>query len=115
MIIEQRRAIGTANHVFHAADPVAYTETVRDEYWPEVATSLVVRSLRTHEELAEITTSLRVHARYDGNREEFLGQGETFAQCLMLALGKPGYGHGWYGIRGHGRLWAPRAFALLPA
>jgi hypothetical protein len=107
MLIEQRRTIGTANHKFTHRETVAYTEAVRDGYWPEVTTAVVLRSARTHEELAEITASGRVYGRYDGNREDFEGSAEHFSAALTLALGRPASG-AWYAARDKPRTWSPR-------
>lgn len=107
MLIEQRKSIGTANNVFTDCHVIAYTTVEDDDIYGPV---MVVKGYQSHEDWAEITPSWRVYSRYDGNREEYAGQGNSFEHALRLACGKPVTAGAWYAVQGHARNWSPKGW-----
>jgi hypothetical protein len=104
LTIEQLGTGGTASGKFTRRDAVARTSLQGDDLNP----IMLLTSVRTGEQLAEIDTSLRVHDAYDGT---YIGTADTFEQALRMALGCPAYGYSWYAVKDHKRNWAPKGWA----
>jgi hypothetical protein len=111
MLIERRGTGGTSLGTFTRRDVVAYTETEDTRgYGNPEDTVLVVKGYQSHGDWAEIAPSLRVYSRYEGTREDFLGQATSFEHALGLVCGHPGYGYSWYGVQGRARNYAPKGW-----